>query len=77
MTALLTHKVSIEDFKSERFHTLLASSTSEGKVLWGILNPLSNTTEFQVVQDNQVWAPKYSGSSFQEAIDVYNSLQGY
>lgn len=74
MTTLLTHKVSIEDFKSERFHTLLASCTSKGKVLWGILNPLYGTTEFQVVLDNQVWKPEYSGTSFQEAIEVYNNL---
>lgn len=61
MTATFaTHKVSVQDFASQSFYSLLASSTLEGKVLWAVVKPNENTTEYKVVQDNKLWAPEYS-----------------
>lgn len=69
-----THKVSVQDFASQSFYSLLASSTLEGKVLWAVVKPNENTTEYKVVKDSKLWAPEYSGSSFQDAIEIYNNL---
>ncbi len=67
MTATFaTHKVSVQDFTSKSFYTLLANSTLEGKVLQAVVKPNENTTEYKVVQDSKLWAPEYSGSSFQD-----------
>ena len=55
MTATFaTHKVSVQDFESQSFYSLLASSTLEGKVLWAIVKPNENTTEYKVVQDSKL-----------------------
>lgn len=76
MTATIssTHQVSVSDFASQSFYTLLASSALEGKVLWAVLKPNENTTLYSVVQDSKLWAPEYSGSSFEKAIEIYNNL---
>lgn len=66
------HEIKIEDSKDFVISTVLASNSSEHKVLSVLVIPYTNTMRYEVEHRRTHIA--YSGNNLQEAIDAYNAI---